>query len=146
MKATQSGLSKYRWKFENTDSVTTTTSTYSHTLKTGQKNVCLRVTELAGCTSETCKNVTVGIHDFIKQNGFKLYPNPNNGTFTIEIKKPEKNISIEIFVILGNLLKREETAHSKSLYTIDLNKGNGVYFVRIKNGEMVFYQKIILNN
>lgn len=145
LKASQINQSKYIWKFGSNDSVITTNSTHIQTLtKSEQYKVCLRVINIAGCFSETCKDVTLGIATPNEQNGFKLYSNPNIGNFTIEIENPQKNISIEVYDLIGNLVKSVETSPNKWSYDINLNMADGIYLVRVTNGEVVFNQKVII--
>ena len=145
LKITKAG-NAYQWKFGTTDSVTTSATTYSQTLKSSdQTKVCLTATDISGCSSQTCKNVSVGILKVSKLDGFKLYPNPNTGSFTIEIENPAKEVSIEIFNLLGKLVKKVETSSSNSIYEIDLNSAEGIYLVKIKNGLSVWNQKMLIS-
>ncbi len=145
LKITKAG-NAYQWKFGNTDSAKTSATTYSHTIKSSdQTKVCLTATDISGCNSQTCKNISVGILKVLKSEGFKLYPNPNSGKFTIEIENPSKDVSIEIFDLLGKLVKTVETNSSKSVYEIDLNSVDGMYWVRVKNGDAVWNQKVIVS-
>lgn len=68
-------------------------------------NVFLKVATTDGCISETCKNLVTGSTFENKINGFKIYPNPNTGNFTIEIDNPEKDVLIEVLIRLEKWLK-----------------------------------------
>lgn len=142
LKAVKTGYPKYQWIIEKTDSFTSSSPNYIYTLKAGQKNVCLKVTDASGCVSQTCKNASVGVTSIAKPEGFKIYPNPNNGTFTIQIENPTKEVSIEVFDLLGNLVQTVEPSYSKSIYEIDLNTCKGIYSVRVKNGRSIWNQKV----
>lgn len=145
LKIIKSGNS-YQWKFGTTDSIKTTATTYTQIIKSSdQTNVCLIATDISGCSSQTCKNVSVGILSILKTNGFKLYPNPNTGNFTIEIDNPSKDMSIAVYDLTGKLIKTVETSPTKISYLIDLNVANGIYLVKVKNGEAVFNQKIVVS-
>lgn len=74
----------------------------------------------------------------------KIYPNPNTGNFIIEIDNPTNNISIAVYNLLGEKIKTVETSTSKTSYSVDLNLANGLYMVKVINGEMVYNQKIII--
>ncbi len=137
------GYTKYLWKIANTDSFTTSNPTHTYTLKNYTPHrVCLTVTDGIGCTAQTCKTITLGISKLLKPGGFRIYPNPNSGSFTIEIDGPEKNISISIYDILGNLIKLVQTSVSKTDYLVELNAANGIYLVKVKNGGMIYNQKV----
>ena len=144
LKITKAG-NAYQWKFGTTDSFKTSATTYSHTIKSSdQTKVCLTATDISGCSSQTCKNVSVGILKVLKSDGFKLYPNPNTGNFTIEIENPVKDVSIEIFNLLGERVKKVERAEKVTL--IDLDVAEGMYWVRVKNGNLVWNQKILVSS
>lgn len=146
-KATQSGNTSYKWYFGNGDSSSTKDISYTYP-KLGKYTVCLYVTNAAGCFSKACKeiSVTVGVSGIAKQTGFKVYPNPNTGRFTIEIENPANYVSIEVYDVLGNLIKRVETSPNNVTYSTDLILAKGIYMVKLKNGEMGYYQKIAVDN
>ena len=141
LKITKVGNS-YQWKFGTTDSVKTSATTYSHTIKSSdQTKVCLTATDISGCSSQTCKNVSVGILK-LSEKSFKIYPNPNSGSFTIEIENPSKDVSIEIFNLLGERVGRVEKVGKVN--SLDLDVANGMYWVRVKNGGVVWNQKAVI--
>ena len=143
LKITKAGNS-YQWKFGTTDSAKTSATSYTHTIKSSdQTKVCLTATDISGCSSQTCKNVSVGILKVLKSDGFKLYPNPNSGSFTIEIDNPSKDVSIEIFNLLGERVERVEKVGKVN--SLDLNVADGMYWVRVKNGEVVWNQKVSIS-
>jgi hypothetical protein len=77
----------------------------------------------------------------------KIYPNPSDGIFTIEINKTESNkVSVEILDITGKLVYRNDYPVLGNLKeTIDLqNLNKGMYFLRVKEGEKISTVKIIL--
>ncbi len=135
LRATVQGNTKYQWKFGTTDSATTSTGYYTHIIKSSdQYNVCLKVTNLAGCTSQTCKNVTVGITQLsISQRQIKIYPNPNDGNFSIEIENPGKDVSIEVYDMMGRMVKMVKMV--EKVIGLDLGVEEGIYFVRVNNGK-----------
>jgi PKD repeat protein len=141
LKIAKSGNS-YQWKFGTTDSLKTIATIYTHTIKSSdQHTVCLTATDLSGCSSQTCKNVTVGILK-LSEKSFKIFPNPNNGSFTIELDNPETNAIIEIFDLLGSLVKKVERVEKVTL--VDLDVASGIYLVKVKNGGVVGMKKVSL--
>ena len=84
-----------------------------------------------------------------------LYPNPNNGVFTIQIVGVQNLVpsTIEIYNILGEKVYSKSPEHSGSLansqglITIDLNQPNGMYLYRVisTNGDLVGEGKLIIN-
>jgi hypothetical protein len=71
----------------------------------------------------------VGINEF-SENDFSVYPNPNNGRFTIQtrntLSKEFEIIDIYGKVILNRTIQAE-------LEEVELNVAVGIYFVRLKN-------------
>ena len=63
---------------------------------------------------------------------FRIYPNPNNGQFTIEISDDLKERKISILNSTGSLVA-EKLLNGKrtSLFQLDLPKG--IYFIRLEN-------------
>ena len=80
-------------------------------------------------TSECAEVSTIGLFDFI-QRGLKVYPNPNNGHFTIEIPSDLSGQDLHILDINGRtirLLKLHELSNS-----IDMEELNrGTYWLQI---------------
>lgn len=89
---------------------------------------------------------SVGIENTNIDKTVSVFPNPNNGTFTIQTND-EKVTAIAIFNTLGEKVF-EEIKINSSQKNIDLNKVNaGVYFIHITfdNNKSV-NQKIIINH
>ncbi len=143
--ANQTTATKYRWKFGNGD--TLVTSSYKHThnyTKSLSYTVCLNVTNAAGCITETCKSITIAsVKKFTKDNGIKIYPNPNNGMFTIFQANFKGNSNVEIMNQIGEIVYEEE--FNQNIHSISLNLDIGIYVIRITNGEASFYEKLVFN-
>ena len=88
--------------------------------------------------------LTTGIQDLTDvKSPVVIYPNPNNGTFTIS-QNSTTTTEIEINNILGELVYNTNTAMPQT--TIDLSREvKGIYFVRITdNNRNVSNKKIII--
>ena len=86
---------------------------------------------------------TVGINELENENEFSLYPNPNNGIFTINSK--EVLHKIEVTDIAGQTLFSEST--SEKTHQLQLqNFSQGIYFIKVHypNGLSVT-RKVIIN-
>jgi len=132
----------YKWFFGNGDSSLDVNSTYKY-IKSGPYTVCLKVINAAGCFSETCKEVSVvaGVYP-IKPNGLHLYPNPNSGSFTIERSETFGIMTVEVVNQIGLIVYREEL--KGNLIPMNLNLPNGIYLIRVTDGENIMNQKIIV--
>lgn len=72
----------------------------------------------------------------------KIYPNPNNGSFTIELSTKEKQ-TIQLFDITGNSLLSQTIENGKG--TIDASHlSAGVYNVIIKGNTSVINKKVVI--
>lgn len=72
----------------------------------------------------------------------KIYPNPNNGSFTVDVPGAE-NYSVYVYTLLGEtILVKENTNLSK--LQIDL-KGNkaGTFIVKVITQESIWYEKVV---
>lgn len=66
-----------------------------------------------------------------------LYPNPNNGVFTLTINGYDNsNLRLEVINVMGKIVSSEEITitnkHFQSEFGYDL--ANGIYFLKISNG------------
>jgi len=143
-KATQSGNTDYKWHFGNGDSSSTKDVTYIYP-KAGNYTACLKVTNAANCFSETCKDisVTVGISNFIKLNGFKIYPNPNSGSFTVENWETKEILTVEVINQIGQIVYKTQLNEYSKKY--DINLANGIYFIKVSDGENFLNQRIVVS-
>ena len=72
----------------------------------------------------------------------KLYPNPNNGTFTIDLTE---DVTMNIIDVLGNTLLNESKAEGHHSISLP-NLANGVYFINLSNQKQQQTFKIIKSN
>ncbi len=88
-------------------------------------------------------NVTecTNIKTIASKAAIKVYPNPNNGEFTIELTNIN-NSNITITNVLGQIIK---TQKSELINQIDLNLfDKGIYFINVmENNQSVYRGSII---
>jgi endonuclease I/chitodextrinase len=95
----------------------------------------------------TCDNI--GIYnntnlsniDFIS-NDFNIFPNPSNGSFTVNFSGLNDFYSIEIFSITGQKVFEKEKNNVPST-TINLNK-EGIYFVKVNQDSKSYIKKLLI--
>lgn len=87
---------------------------------------------------------TVGIENQIANSEISIFPNPNNGEFTVQV--PENKLyDISVYNVLGERVLDELKVHS-SQKTIELhNAKSGVYLVHITIDNKTISRKIIIN-
>ncbi len=96
----------------------------------------------------TC-STTEGVNEIGNKNeGMSVYPNPNNGVFTITLSHPELvsgSQTIEVYNVMGERVKSEELRAKSE--EVDMGaQPNGIYFYRVieENGELVGAGKLII--
>ena len=81
-------------------------------------------------------NTTTGVKNVLSSNDVKVYPNPNKGSFTIEIAnitQVVRNAQLEVFDIMGQ--KVYHASVSSGITQVTLNASAGMYFYRITTKE-----------
>lgn len=89
------------------------------------------------CNNYTVNNIiTTSIHEINNNSGVSVYPNPNNGKFTVEIKGSlEQTQRIDIINPVGQLIHTETISINNGSFKkdISLNLPKGVYLLRIND-------------
>ena len=95
-------------------------------------------------TVTTCTSTLVNAANAVGTGNIQLYPNPNNGTFTLNITSPvDEKVSVVITNIVGEKVK-ELTAITNTPSAIDLSAPAGIYFINVATAHKQFNQKIIV--
>lgn len=77
------------------------------------------------------------------KHDFNLYPNPAKDFFIVEISKPV-NFSIEMFDLTEKeIILKEESLRGGKRLDVDFLK-SGVYFVRLKTGDLTIIKKLVV--
>lgn len=104
-------------------------------------------TDANGCMNTAAVSVSVsactGIQQFgVQGSEFVVYPNPNNGDFTISVSGLDKNPSIEIYNTIGKLVYSDVLTTEKNSFNTNL--AAGIYFINIiENNKVIATQKLI---
>ena len=99
---------------------------------------------LNGCSdTSACVNInTVGIDVVIKNNNqFIVYPNPNNGVFTIQ------STSEGVYSLVNELGQTVQIIklNATNTYTVNIeNLSNGIYFIIGFNNNQITKQKVVV--
>ncbi len=111
----------------------------------GTYYVTYTFTDANGCTSADSSAITVdactGIQNLTNTSALTVYPNPNNGQFTITA---DAEGVYAIVNQLGQTIKSVQLTAANS-YTMNLDGiSNGIYFITGINGNKVVRQKVVV--
>jgi len=74
----------------------------------------------------------------------KLYPNPNNGTFLLNLPSNFNQVSVKIFDASGKIISFSKNYVSGEVLNIN-NLAKGIYLIKIENNEKIETLKFIVN-
>jgi len=92
------------------------------------------------CTSIT----TVGLEELSTNWNATLYPNPSNGSVTINWGKAMANVNIDITDVAGKVIY-SKTVQQAASHTIALDQPTGVYYVRLSTENEAVVLKMVKN-
>lgn len=106
-------------------------------------------TSSGGCDSTVVTSLSIdfssGINEINSAN-WALYPNPSNGSFTIDLKDRIFINEISIYSILGTQVRKElvNSTIDKMEFRLE-DQPDGIYFVTIRSNSETFTLRLILN-
>jgi PKD repeat protein len=139
----------YSWNFGDSSPLDNTANPSHDYLANGTYTVTLTVT--GPCGTDTYTQVItitqVGMQDTDLANTLSLFPNPNNGQFTLSFNfEKAKDVTVEVLDVTGRIVYSDKqngiTTYNKQI-GIE-NADQGMYLVRIITTEGVVTQKIII--
>jgi PKD repeat protein len=143
------GASTYNWNFGDSSPADLTASP-SHTYTVnGTYTVTLTVT--GPCGTDTYTQVItitdVGIHDSEIENTLAVYPNPNNGEFTVNFTMQQAtDVTVEMTDVAGRVISTTTYNNvnqvNQQMYAGDL--ADGVYLVRVLTADESVTKRVII--
>ncbi|NOR87772.1 MAG: T9SS type A sorting domain-containing protein, partial [Bacteroidales bacterium] len=111
---------------------------------------CLVMNE-DGCESEESIHIVyhncIGIDEFDSRS-ISIYPNPNDGIFTLSITNVSQEVEVRVIDFAGRLILEEKmldiTANKLEKQYNFNDYERGVYFLRITHGDSVSYKKVVV--
>lgn len=143
---TTSGSNTYSWMVDENSAISTGSGpSYNYTYNNPSNTliVTLIATNANGCSDTTYQTITpTGIVD-VKENNFRLYPNPvNDGVLTISGLSSESQ-TIKVVNLLGEAVIHLQSNGNNKMQ-IDMSTiPSGSYIVMISNNATVYNQKIV---
>jgi hypothetical protein len=82
-----------------------------------------------------------------KKTDFRIFPNPNKGTFTLEMSENKGNpFFVEIADVSGRTIFNR-TFETGGKHTVELpKKEKGLYLVKIESGDLIFTKSVLIRN
>ena len=127
------------WDFGdgNTDTVASPQNIYS--LVDSVYNVCLTIISVCGDSSAICDSVSIMLTGIDQVSNFndqiKVYPNPNAGTFVIELNLPNvQNVELKLFNVSGKLIYNENIKQLSDTYKKEIklkDHSKGIYYLQV---------------
>jgi hypothetical protein len=115
-------------------------------------NYRVMVTYDSGCSSESATfNALKTTIATIQTSEFtcKVFPNPNDGMFTIELESTKSEVLVlELFTSDGKSVVKQSVNHSSGTQQIPFGKAlitAGIYYLQISFGPNTLSRKIIIN-
>jgi hypothetical protein len=94
---------------------------------------------IGGSYVDTCD--VVGVNELQESNFFSIYPNPNNGSFTIDIENLNE-ANLVIYNLSGQIVLQKKL--TQNLTSIDLTMfSKGMYFVKVNTEKGIVIKKIV---
>lgn len=111
------------------------------------------VGELDGCTASGNIRVTLRDDCYIQldeldaEADFRLYPNPNQGNFVLEVNHEEDDIQLKLFDSRGQLQFQGQYSHCTAVSPCHIqlpDLGKGVYVLQLRIGKKQLLQKMVV--
>lgn len=142
-----------RWTVDGVE-VTGNTSTILILPHTGSApEVCAEV-EIDGCTTILCTpNETPAFKTGVFENNLEIlnrnnqiniYPNPNKGTFSIDLEKVNKSAEVKVFDVQGRLVSEHTLKKGENI--LNESVSTGTYMLLIDVDGKISAHKIQINN
>ncbi len=135
---------RYQWKLNGNDIAGATSDTWSTTTFNDNDVVTCEIISdyecaqpLTGTSNQLSVPVLTSVKNTAERSDMSLFPNPNNGTFTLKGKVNKGKVQLEILNALGQVVyKSEVTSDNGELQQI-IRPGemvDGLYLLRITSG------------
>jgi PKD repeat protein len=140
-------LNTLTWDFGDDTIKTGTGSGIIHTYaQAGTYYVCLTVSNLAGsdtyCDSVTVTEPVAGISKINNNNLMKIFPNPSAGKINIVLNKNE-GAHLVVTNTIGTVLLEDKIDNAQHQINLE-DLSNGIYFVKIEQGNEIAIKKITI--
>lgn len=94
--------------------------------------------------SGLCAGGTTSVEsNYFESDKISIYPNPNNGTFTITLLEPTNSVRVEVYTSLGALVYKNAIVNQQTAINLT-NQTSGLYFIKVLNDNGIVATKKII--
>ncbi len=142
---TSTTASSYQWYFNSAIITGATSQTYT---PAQNGNYYIVITDTNGCSafSSTYSMIDVNVRELLQANAVNLYPNPNNGNFTVQFDQKGLSSVMEIYNVNGQKVYAQNF-NTNGIVTADfaLDVEAGIYFIRVllEDGSVLTQRMIV---
>ncbi len=84
---------------------------------------------LSYCSFEVLVSTSLKVTNY-ETNNFVIFPNPTTGRINLSFQKEQKNVSVQILNIIGQIVQKEIFRNTKAI-NFDINPPKGIYFIEV---------------
>jgi hypothetical protein len=128
----------YQWYF-NGSPIPGATDSFYVAMQLG--NYAVMITDENGC-SRLSNGILSGTTE-IQKNQISIYPNPAKDELNI-VSRTNSKLNIEIFDVAGASIYKESFVNQAVLKIPLMNFANGVYFLKVNDGELTNIEKVLI--
>ncbi|MEX2591036.1 MAG: PKD domain-containing protein [Chitinophagales bacterium] len=121
---------------------------YFSTPKTGR--YCVVVRDSYGCRDTACTEyIHVGIGELSNEGNWEIYPNPNQGSFNLELQAQTSGVvQFKITNILGEVIDHRQLSVSSGTQSFFINNSGlstGIYFVELQTEQGSSVKRMLID-
>jgi len=117
----------------------------SYEFQMDNEGVCNTVSQNIDMMITLVSCIPLGIEENLLNNETSLYPNPNNGKFTLNYVGTEALTKLTVIDIIGKTIQTLSFDSYNANHSIDLTHlTKGVYFVKIQTNNAVATKRVVL--
>lgn len=96
-------------------------------------NYAVRVSKNGCNATSSCYPIsTLSTSYLTSVSNIKIYPNPSNGNFRVQLNKTENSVLVMIKNVTGQMILKKQFNNTNTIL-VNLNESSGVYFVILEN-------------
>ncbi|WP_276132514.1 T9SS type A sorting domain-containing protein [Polluticoccus soli] len=141
----------FQWKLNGNNIPGATGQTWSASNLVNNDAVSVEVTSSSDCAAPATAtsqavvvNINTSVEGVSRQNAIRLYPNPNNGMFTIEHGNVN-GATYEIVNAIGQVVFKGECSTTSTQTQVAVHDLSvGVYVVKLRSGDAISFTRLVI--